>query len=315
MSQSTFADIAEKVLTNASQIAVSCASVAIRWAMTNGSAMAQTPQFKSVVGASAIVGALAFASGYVQKDVTRLERFTMPLQKLQVSPPPNYLSKRAAKEVSTLALPETRFHAFNGRLIPTIEHALTCLPWVDKVNSIQLKFPNKVRFSCSVLEPAALVSWKGNRIVVADNGRQFPKSYLEGYDLNGSPELPLITGLDAKATSTETLLSALKLISRLKKEKVLSSAQISQVDVSNIGGRLDSKKSEVVLKTSTGITIDWGRLPDSGQLQVSFEDRASRLKSVLKSMGVDELKSISLRWDKTVYTQRVKPDLSNIASR
>lgn len=270
--------------------------------------LAGLPAVQRLLATATLLLVFSMLTVMVERDIANLPRFKVPLAELDVSPPPNFLSSRVSAEVSKLALPRESFQAFDPRLVPTLQHALSCLPWVDRVESIRVELPDKVRFSVSLLQPLALVRWKGEPFAVAIDGRTFPRTYLDGFDLEGSPQLPLIVGLEASRDGGEVLSATLAFIEDLKARGVLERAKIRSVDISNIGGRRDPKNSEIVLETSAGMKIDWGRLPESGRLQLSAEERIKRLDEFLKAGPKPEtVDRLSLRWEDTTMILRPPP--------
>lgn len=275
------------------------------------------PETRRVIVVSAFLLAFGHLSSYVQADVHKMKKFEVPLTELKVSPPPGFLSKQAAIDVQGLALPEggKGFSVFDDRLVPTMAYVLEGLPWVDKVEFMRLEYPGKIRFGLSVLEPTALVKTKsGGTVVVAKDGRRFPKDYLKGLDLEGSPALPLIVGLDMRHGGKDTLLSALNFISRLREQKLLEKANIKAIDVSNHKGAKDPKQSEILLINREGSVIEWGRLEDGRRVHLSFATKSMKLQRFLEDgPSMNEVKSLALQWHETVYLSRESE--GSVASR
>lgn len=275
------------------------------------------PETRRLIVVGAFVAGFCHLSEYVQADVQKMKKFEVPLTELKVSPPPGFLSKQAAIDVQGLALPEggKGFSVFDDRLVPTMAYVLEGLPWVDKVEFMRLEYPGKIRFGLSVLEPTALVKTKsGGTVVVAKDGRRFPRDYLKGLDAEGSSTLPLIVGLDMRRGGKDVLLSALNFVERLREQKLLKKADIKVIDVSNHKGGKDPKQSEILLINEKGTVIEWGRLEDGRRVHLSFATKSMKLQRFLKDgPEMDEVKSLALRWHKTVYTSR--DNEANVASR
>ena len=82
----------------------------------------------------------------------------MPLDQLKVGAPPSYLSDRARAEVRGLHMAPGDFSAFEPRLVPTLAYALDRLPWVERVESLELRYPAQIAFRLVLHKPAALSS-------------------------------------------------------------------------------------------------------------------------------------------------------------
>ncbi|MDF1662949.1 MAG: hypothetical protein P1V97_14330 [Planctomycetota bacterium] len=275
------------------------------------------PETRRLIVVGAFMAGFCYLSEYVQADVQKMKKFEVPLTELKVSPPPGFLSKQAAIDVQGLALPEggKGFSVFDDRLVPTMAYVLEGLPWVDKVEFMRLEYPGKIRFGLSVLEPTALVkSISGGTVVVAKDGRRFPRDYLKGLDVEGSPTLPLIIGLDMRQGGKDVLLSALTFVERLREQKLLKKANIKVIDVSNHKGTKDPKQSEILLINEQGTVIEWGRLEDGRRVHLSFATKSMKLQRFLqKGPEMAEVKSVALRWHETVYLSRENEN--NVASR
>jgi hypothetical protein len=259
----------------------------------------------------AFLAGFLYLSEGIKKDVYGMKRFQVPLTALKVSTPPKFLSNKATLEVQALALPcgeenGAGFSAFDPRLVPTMTYVLEQLPWVEKVESLTLEYPAKIRFALSVLEPTALVRTSGNRAVaVAKEGQPFPRSYIKGVKDEGSPALPLITGLNMRKDGRDLMLSVLALIDRLREQKLLEKANIHAIDVENYSGRKDSQESEIVLVTESGMRIGWGRLEDTDRVHLSFAKKAMKLSRFLNDgPAIGTIESLSLHWDETVFKVR-----------
>lgn len=275
------------------------------------------PETRRLIVVGAFITGFCYLSEYVEADVHKMKKFEVPLTELKVSPPPGFLSKQAAIDVQGLALPEggKGFSVFDDRLVPTMAYVLEGLPWVDKVEFMRLEYPGKIRFGLSVLEPTALVKSKsGDTVVVAKDGRRFPRDYLKGLDIEGSPTLPLIIGLDMRRGGKDVLLSALNFVERLREQKLLKEANIKVIDVSNYKGATDPKQSEILLINEKGTVIEWGRLEDGRRVHLSFATKSMKLQRFLREgPAMDDVKSVALRWHETVYLSRENE--GNVASR
>ena len=224
----------------------------------------------------------------------------MPLDQLKVGAPPSYLSDRARAEVRGLHMAPGDFSAFEPRLVPTLAYALDRLPWVERVESLELRYPAQIAFRLVLHKPAALLDVKGRTWAVSETGALFARAYVASGEHGRAPRLPVIRGLHLKRDGRELLERSLALIARLREEGMLLQARIKALDVSNMEGRVDPRAPEIRLITDSGVVIDWGRFEDTGRLHIPFADKLQRLQTVLATNPeLKGLKRLMLHWDKT----------------
>jgi len=266
------------------------------------------PATRRIALAGLLVGCFVAVSGWVRQDVAKMKRFAVALDKLEVSPPPSYLSGHAERDVMRLPTPSEPLNAFDERLVPTVAYALESLPWVDRVESLRLTFPGRLSFRLALHEPTALIEVDGQNVAISKNRRFFPAKYVGKGERGRAPVLPKIIGLDPRGDDALSLDAVLALINSLRDDGLLLSAGIQGIDVSNIGGRVDPRAPEVRLNTNSGCIIDWGRLESSGRIHPKYEDRARRLEAFLASLPkrgseprLSKIRSLSLRWAKTTF--------------
>jgi hypothetical protein len=65
-------------------------------------------------------------------------------------------------------------------------------------------------------------------------------------------------------------------------QPLLRRLQIREVDASNVGGRLDPRRSEILLTSRNGCALHWGRVPTAEHFgEISAEEKLENLREIL----------------------------------
>lgn len=192
---------------------------------------------------------------------------------------------------------------------PDLAHQLTAAysrsAWIRRVVSIQKVYPDRVRVAVEIERPAAEVVTHAGRIYVTRKGVRLP-----GIVRNRDFAVPLIVGARAPAPTPGKRWStavaegsdlAFRLTSRTP--GLVAAAGMSRVDVANVGGRVDVKKAEIQIQTTSGAVIEWGRsrLSPLGIEDPPFEHKIASLRLALAAYpGLSGLERVKLQFDDTV---------------
>jgi len=256
------------------------------------------------LGPLAMLVAVVLATSAMRRDLARLERFHAPITRLTLGPAPSTLSSLASSELSALTLPRLTPSAFEGRLVPTLAYALTAFPWVERVQSLRLRYPNQIEFSLALREPKALLKHGQEDFALSGLGQLYPSCYVA----KGGQALPRILGLDLNRDGQRGLDLALALLERLEQSGLMKAAQLTALDFSNLDGRRSARASEIVLINRHGLRVDWGRLESSRRLHRPFRSKAEDLKRCLgKNHELSGSQSLALRWQQPVYIAKAPP--------
>jgi len=208
-----------------------------------------------------------------------------------------------------------RFSFFTPGLEGIFERGYSGSPWVRRVTGVRLVYPNRVNVGLEVRKPVAGVPVSGGVILVDEAGVRLPgvrKAPPEGL---GSPFLTLagVTGNPAAAGEVwsgqvwEGAAVAFDL-GGLDPD-LLRRAGIVSVDVGNVGGRANGVSAEIVLATTSGVRIEWGRSRRSrlGSLDPPLTDKVKHLKRALRAYPrLSGVKTVKLQYDE-LYVVPVVP--------
>ena len=181
-----------------------------------------------------------------------------------------------------------RLSALDRGVAATLAAAFERHPWVERVRSLKVAYPNRVQVELSIRRPVAAVRVDEDYIWVDREGIRLPGVlsrrsleagglvYVEGAmrpvpevgrpwsdpGVRAAAEIALFLGEDARAFD------------------------ITAIDVSNINGRIDYRLSEIVLLTAHHTRILWGRPPKSDRLGELTPEEKLRLLRLAAAKGM-----------------------------
>lgn len=184
-----------------------------------------------------------------------------------------------------------RLFFFDPDLVSRFREAYARSPWVEAVREVRPRFPNRVDVLLEIREPVAGVPGKDGRIRLLDaEGRRLPGRRTRppaGLD----HVLLRIDGVAAPCPGAGEVwspavregVSVAKILNA--HPDLVNAAGIVAVDVSNVGLRRDRVDAEIVLRTDSGVPIEWGRseLSPLAANEFPVEHKLSLLRFALRA--------------------------------
>lgn len=158
-----------------------------------------------------------------------------------------------------------RLFFFDPDLASRFREACVRSPWVESVREVRPRFPNRVDVLLEIRKPVAGILGEDRRIdLVDEDGRRLPGSRSRPPSGLGHVFLRL-DGVEAPRPGAGEVwspavregVSVAKILNG--RQDLVRAAGIVIVDVSNVGLRRDRNESEIVLRTASGVAIEWGR--------------------------------------------------------
>jgi len=204
-----------------------------------------------------------------------------------------------------------RYSFFAPRLTEVFEEGYGRSPWVRRVIGARRVYPNRVDVRLEIREPIAGVRQGGDDIHLVDGaGVRLPGPWKE-------PPVPvrLLTGVaerpgPAGRIWSEAVRHGASVAEDLRtlRPEVAAAAGILEVDVSNVGGRIDPRRPEIVLRAASGARVEWGRsrLSPRAALDPEPARKLQRLAQVLRAYPrLRGLRSVKLPFHE-IYLQHAE---------
>jgi hypothetical protein len=191
-------------------------------------------------------------------------------------------------------------------LVDTIAESLGRSPWVREVRSVTKRFPHQVDVSIVPRRPAAAVRLKTRRgltyHVVGEDAVRLPVTYATWRP--PGLHVPYITGTGGplpepgEAWGEPSVAAAIEIARLLRSSgRIRRAVHVTEVDVSNYGGRRDRTKSEFLVHAENDCVIRWGRAPGTdkpGELPVA--EKIAKFERYLAEQNPTSNRTLDLRF-------------------
>lgn len=183
-------------------------------------------------------------------------------------------------------------------------------PWVDHVETIEVKLPNQVSVRIWLREPVVAVRYSDTHYLVDKKGVRLPGQYV---DLSRVPyKLFRVSGVQASLPrpgerwTDPGIPAAVAVAAALRDGGLEEELAIETIDVSNVDGRLDPNRSEIVLQTGERTSIEWGRSPWTRKFgEPTMEAKLENLRLALEAApGLRGVKYLKLQFDRPYMAYR-----------
>lgn len=272
-----------------------------------------------VFGAQALTGLLLLGFGAsvwtsLRTEICDQEIYRVKESDFCVWDPPVWVSDRFVAEALELRAPEERTEELNSldpNLVENLLIAFESHPWVERVESIEIRFPARVDVRLKYKEPVAVIdptpsvainssdsttsseqeekngskeSGDGRRVwdkyVVDANGYRLPDEYFQN-NPSAYRDFPIVLGISSTPISRfgqcgdPLVVEAAAFASFLTERDVFKKLGINRVVVAKERGEV---KGVYSLKTSAGVAVFWGRFAtESGEEDPSADERGETL--------------------------------------
>ena len=229
-----------------------------------------------------LVAALLWLGG---KQVTRFiasrPEYTIDVSQLEVPELPEWCSDEVKRSVRDTPLAKGRYCIAHPGLTAFLGHKCEANPWVRKVNYVRRAFPRRIEISLELRRPLCGVESRGRYYVIDQDAVRLPLAYSNWPA--ASRRMPVVKGVqtpvpeEGDVWEDGAVKGAIETLRAINASKDVAKAlDITVIDVSNHGGRVNPRASEVVVHTKASYEILWGRAPSRkcyGELTVNEKVR------------------------------------------
>ena len=238
----------------------------------------------------AVGRALLFAGGFalvvllIHKEVysflTRRGQYSVPDIRTAVAPA---WSDRQGAEIVKLDNPGVNL--FDEALVGRVGKAFEECAWIKRVTGVERVFPDQLRVKFEYRRPHVAVRCENGYVIVDADGVRLPGVYVDPPPCERSVQLAGVGGRPpepGKAWDAPAIKAGMTLADYVDATPLLARLRVREINVANHGGRLDPRLSEVVLATSSGVELAWGRTADTTRFgDPSAEEKLENLREVL----------------------------------
>ena len=261
-----------------------------------------------------LIGALVASGAWLALARDRaldLKDFQLSPSSLEFVSKPEWLKGSLEQQLKNFGWTGEKISLLDADAARKVAAALSANPMVKEVQSVERAFPDRIRATVELREPAALVLRGGRYYLVDAEGTRLPGDFAGPSDVD--MDLLMIVYVHTspppagKAWNDPAVVEAARLAGFLKGyEDLVQRARISAIDSSNIGGRRSQRESEIVLITSDHTRVFWGRPVYSRNVtELAADDKIANLKRVIdESGGLSDKEYVDLRFANPVYRNR-----------
>jgi hypothetical protein len=259
----------------------------------------------------AFASAFAFVVLLVHREVysfiTQRTQFTVPTIRTAVAP-----RWADSQGVEIVQVDSGGASLFDRGVVERVGRAFEDCPWVRKVTAVERVYPNQLLVRFEYRRPHLAFRRANGYVVIDAQGVRLPGVYVEPPPCDRSVR---ISGLNAmppepgRPWADPGVRAALEMADLVHGNPLLQRLAVREIDLSNLGGRLDARRSEVALVTSSGCSLDWGRLPSAGKFgDLASEEKLENLREVLAVYpDLDGLRRVKLYFKGTRAVEPKEP--------
>ena len=251
--------------------------------------------------AAVLAGGLAYAALASRAFVERTDAEDAPARlTVTLINRPAWMGDYLARQIAAV-VPRAPTSPFDHDLLVTAVDRLRASPWVRDVRQVRRAYGDgpgdTLVVDCEYRAPAALVRWRDAYWLVDNDGVKLPDPFAEAQlprvtvGADGRTALRIVTGVRLPPPDVGHKLPGGDVAAALDTAKLLFSKpyldEVTGVDVSNFGGRLDRRHPQVVLATRYNTSIWWGRPPlaDDFFVEVPVAKKLATLAAVVRQYG------------------------------
>jgi hypothetical protein len=231
---------------------------------------------------------------------------------------PPWMNHFLVEQIAAIARPLGAHSSFDHQMLVDTAELLSRNPWISNVRSVRRAYTHKpgdtLEIDCDYRAPVALVKYGAFYWLVDEKGVRLSDRFTEQdvpniqFDPAGHTRIRVIEGVQRSVPQLagdpwqgDDLKAGLKMIGYLFDKPYTE--QILRVNVGNSDGHVDAKDPRLVLTTSFGTQIWWGRPPGDDVdsfIEVSTARKFYYLRTIFEETGrVDgKHKWIDIRFDK-----------------
>lgn len=218
---------------------------------------------------------------------------------------PTWVPSEWEAQAREIAAARTQFSVFDDAAVDALRAEYEALPWVKSVSAVERKLPRTIQLAVTPRAPVALVEAGGERLLVDEQGCVLPRGTFDGTVIsllsritrrNAFAEVPS----PGQVWNDEGVADGISVALTLPRlAHYAPGIQIVEIDVTNSQGRIDPQETEVLLVTSNGVKIKWGRAPRTARFgELSPDVKFANLAEVARQFpGLAGVSCINLRFD------------------
>ena len=236
---------------------------------------------------------------------------------------PAWMSQAVADEIIDTARVVGVHSVFDQDILIQTAKKLSAEPWIKSVRQVRRCFDqapgDTLEVDCEYRVPTALVKWDNYYWLVDADGFKLPEQYSarQAHKLvagsGNNLTIRIIQGVTHPPVQSGTLWPGDDLAAGLEVAKLLTgkpfAGQLPIVDVSNFDGRRDPDAAHIVLVTTYGTSVRWGRAPSAKDyfVEVPTSQKLQCLSDIFQQMHrVDGGQPwIDIRFDQVTYPNPV----------
>lgn len=251
------------------------------------------PASQQVYAGLALLLAFCMLYNYSLGALADDPRYRVELTSLRLEQVPEWIPRGQGV---TIRLPARYRHGisiFDPALVDVVARAYERSAWVARVRHVQKVYPNRLKIAVDLRKPVALVAVRPSGFVLVDAASvRLPGHYPEPPDLG--LRLPVIDGAMSTPPPPGQIWRDLgvadgaRLATLWADKGLLSAVGLQRIDVRNVGGRVDRRRSEVVMYLASETPLRWGRVSRPGRtdpLGVPDEQKVAILRHELIDSG------------------------------
>lgn len=238
---------------------------------------------------------------------------------------PAWTSDFLATQIVRSVRPRGGTSATDKAVLEETYATLKANPWVDGVKHVRRAFDQSpgdtIEIDCDFRVPVAVVKWGLYYWLVDANGVKLPDQYTADLvpkvvlDDNGRTQMRIIEGVKTPPPESgdkwvgDEVRAGIELARLIYAEKFAD--EIIKIDVTNFGGRVDTREAQVVLITRWDTQIRWGRPANATDyiIEAPTATKLANLRAVRETYGRVDAKQpwIDVRFDQPTYPVAVAP--------
>ncbi|MFQ5964486.1 MAG: cell division protein FtsQ/DivIB [Candidatus Scalinduaceae bacterium] len=217
---------------------------------------------------------------------------------------PTWATDKFIHKVKNLPGLKKKYNMFEKDLTKKIAAIYENSPLISKVCYIERELPNCINLKFELHRPIAIIKNKGKEILVDKDCVRLPGEFYK-YPEEGENPIYIISSRSLRVPkcgercNNRSIREGVNLLNYLKFNKIDKLLKIASIDVSNVGRRLKSGKSDIMLRTQNGAMIKWG-CPKSCEQPYELSDygKLQNLLSVIKEEGTElaNMEYVDVRW-------------------
>jgi hypothetical protein len=272
--------------------------------------------FASQVLPRMLLAAFIVVAGYfllreVRGYVMGLERFQVSPATLKFTKTPTWVTPKVEEQLSRVPdLPES-FSLLEPGLAKRVAEAYARNPWVADVSGVERRFPSCLKVHLTLRQPMAVVRYRGFYHLVDGEGVRLPLQFRSWP--HPDFQLPVIVGASVEPPPSGSLWPDRSVRAGCAVARLLAAQNfnrpltVTTIDASNVGGRVSRGDPDIVLLTTSGASIFWGRSPlewQPGDGSQTVSRKIAYLRRLAEHENLDRMEYADIRYDRLLVKDR-----------